>query len=431
MAAARRVPAHPVQTLFWVAEGLRPGSSNQSTQIAWPGTVDVDRLRRSAHSVAARRDAVRIAVVPSVGAADLSAALEDDPWSALQQVVVDEVDIPVSVLGGDEATFPSEPFDLETPPLLRLVVIREDGLDDRVRIEANHSVIDAVSFDLLWDDLRSFYEGGEGPDAAPSYADHVVAQRAEWASGAWAPRNQAWADAMSDLPGNQLPPGNRSIWPLSKSIAFGLDVEGRHAFEAAVTSWRTTRFAVATAMLCGALGRVCAWREVVLTTIVSTRRGSSFRVVGPLVDAVLVRLPCEGALADIATAGRRSQLESVATRFVPFVVLRAEIPEVRRALDTEPRIVLRDRAFASRRVDEHAAIAGEPGMIAGTPLVAEAGIDRVPPMAYFGGDADLLFDCNLHPTNPRFQITFRADRIDADLVTAIALELQAIARSAR
>lgn len=68
------------------------------------------------------------------------------------------------------------PFDLDRGPLVRLLIGRTGPDELRVLIGMHHIVIDAGTFDTLWEQVGSRFAGGDLPPLAPTYAAHGRAQ---------------------------------------------------------------------------------------------------------------------------------------------------------------------------------------------------------------------------------------------------------------
>ncbi|TEB40551.1 hypothetical protein D0809_30035, partial [Flavobacterium circumlabens] len=69
-----------------------------------------------------------------------------------------------------------KPFNLSEPPLIRVLIIKENDATTKIILDIHHIVIDAASFEVLIAEFQSLYGKGELKDLTIQYRDFVVWQ---------------------------------------------------------------------------------------------------------------------------------------------------------------------------------------------------------------------------------------------------------------
>ncbi|HZI12920.1 MAG TPA: amino acid adenylation domain-containing protein, partial [Myxococcus sp.] len=212
-------PLSPLQQGMLFHTLMAPASGVYVTQLTWTfgGTVDLGALRRTWEVVVARQPMLRTSF--------LSEGLEEPlqqvharaelPWSELDWRGVPEAGHPArfqALLDEDRA----RGFDLRTPPLMRLTVVRLDERTHRVLWTLHHLVLDGWSLGLLFQELFTTYESvraGRRPSArsdAPAFREHIAwlqQQPLEVAEAFWRKALKGFT-APTPLPGAlPKPPG--------------------------------------------------------------------------------------------------------------------------------------------------------------------------------------------------------------------------------
>ncbi|MFI6079388.1 condensation domain-containing protein, partial [Actinoplanes sp. NPDC051343] len=224
------------------------------------------------------------------------------------QVVWREVDLPweesdLSDLAGPERASAAERvlaeervrrFDMDRPPLLRVMLLRLGAEEHQLVITSHHILLDGWSLQGLFGELFALYgTGGDDATLAPvvgfkQYLDWLARQDTAAAS-------QAWSQALAGLPGPTLiapqtagrsPETPGQIWTeLSDELTDGLTATARRL--------GVTLNTVVQAVWGLYLGRVTGREDVVFGTTVSGRPPEIpgiDRMIGLLINTVPVRV---------------------------------------------------------------------------------------------------------------------------------------------
>ncbi|MFY2561712.1 amino acid adenylation domain-containing protein [Corallococcus terminator] len=176
-------PLSPLQQGMLFHTRMAPASGVYVTQLTWTfgGTVDLGALRRTWDVVVARQPMLRTAFLTEGMEEPLQQvhARAELPWSELDWRGVPEAEHPSrfqSLLDEDRA----RGFDLRTPPLMRLTVVRLDERTHHVLWTFHHLVLDGWSLGLLFQELFTTYASvrvGRKPPArsdAPAFREHIA-----------------------------------------------------------------------------------------------------------------------------------------------------------------------------------------------------------------------------------------------------------------
>ncbi|HEY6804790.1 MAG TPA: amino acid adenylation domain-containing protein [Pyrinomonadaceae bacterium] len=270
------------------------------------GRLNVTALEQSFNDVIRRHDALRTGFELIAGQPVQVIAAELDP---LRLPVVDLSSLPdgpreaeVRRLVQADATMT---FDLEVAPLLRLTLLREGELENRLVITMHHVISDGWSVGILVRELSELYSGyvkGERvelPELRVQYADYSEWQR-NWLQGEVLEEQLGyWRKHLSGaLPELQLPldharvgegkkRGGRRRIELNAELSSALEELGRRR--------GATLFMVLQAGLTALLHRYSGQEEIVTGTVIANRnRMETEGVIGFFVNALALRVNCEG-----------------------------------------------------------------------------------------------------------------------------------------
>ncbi|HSV66607.1 MAG TPA: amino acid adenylation domain-containing protein [Mycobacteriales bacterium] len=177
--ASGPVPLSPIQTWFFDTVTVHPERFNQRVSVELAGDVDPEALRTAIEELPRHHDALRLRFERS-----------DGRWCQ-----ENAEDVPSGVFRQAKSSTMDE-FCLETGPLFRAVL---DG--SRLVLAAHHLVIDAVSWRILLDDLRTAYRqaaAGEPVDLGPrttSFADWSRRLHEHVTAGGFDHQLEYWASA--------------------------------------------------------------------------------------------------------------------------------------------------------------------------------------------------------------------------------------------
>ncbi len=113
-------------------------------------------------------------------------------------------------------------FDLEVGPLIRFLVIKLNGTQNILIVNAHHLVMDGWSLKILWSEISecyTSYTSGLDPQLKQlehQYSDFALLQRKEFADGAYADQISYWKEQLSDAPKVLQLPSDRSR-PVTRS----------------------------------------------------------------------------------------------------------------------------------------------------------------------------------------------------------------------
>jgi amino acid adenylation domain-containing protein len=278
-------PLTPMQSAMLFESMANETTYQLRTVYHLSGDVDAERLRAAGQALLDRHPALRVAFV-------------DD-----RQVVVDGVPLPWQeidlrdlaastredafrqFLNEDDATR----FDLTTPPVLRLTLVRFGPAHSRLVLTAHHAVVDGWSEQVIARDIVRLY-AGEDLEPAGSYGDYLAWLSHQDGQAA----ATAWAAELDGVTPTLLAPrtANPDIHELAVPLAELTNTLGVTANTVAQGAW---------ALLLGALtGR----DDVVFGATVAGRPGALPGVesaVGLFINTVPVRASLNGTVREFLT----------------------------------------------------------------------------------------------------------------------------------
>ncbi|WP_167229049.1 non-ribosomal peptide synthetase [Massilia rubra] len=197
--ASHEVPAHPSEMMLSPAQermlalaSEHPLSYNLPVLFMVGANLDIDRLLSAMETVVARHAALRATF-----------HAKEDRW--VQRVddkaSVDFTERPLTAGSSLEAAACAAvvPFNLQTGPLVRMVLFSEGQTHRMLLIDFHHIVIDEVALGIVLREFASAYAGGRLPPAPQAtYADFAAAQRREQAAESYHGALAAAARYLSD-----------------------------------------------------------------------------------------------------------------------------------------------------------------------------------------------------------------------------------------
>jgi amino acid adenylation domain-containing protein len=218
-AIARVVPTTEAQRELWLAAQLGAEASlayNESITLELHGVLDFAALRGALADLAARHESLR-ATVSGDGlqmlvaeSGDLTLAVEDLsalPAESQQAAVERQLALAVET-----------PFDLESGPLARAILLRLSEIDHRLLLTVHHLVCDGWSFGVLCRDLGRLYAARRAGTAldtpADRMGDYALAEAADTASAEFAAAERYWlAQFDGSVPVLELPTDRLRVSP--------------------------------------------------------------------------------------------------------------------------------------------------------------------------------------------------------------------------
>ena len=331
-----RFPATPNQQLYW--RESRFGSAGNALNIVYcrrlRGGVSDEAIATALQALVGRHEILRTRFREDVDGTLVQEVLES--W----RFKLDEVDLrtldpdrrqaELQRLGKAEAC---RPFDFSGTAsegcLFRALLIRTAPDEAFIYFIFHHLVMDGWSMDLI---TREFGELAAAADAERStdlpavemhFGDYARWQADVLAGDALAAEREYWREQLDGLPVFRVTPDRpgKALGEPSEIRSIMLPRDLSDAFEALARQTDHTQFSLSTAAAAAALHLFTGEPEVVLGTQVAGRDDpDSERIVGPLLNTVVLRVPVEpdsdflSFAADVRDLGR----EAIAHQLLPF-----------------------------------------------------------------------------------------------------------------
>ncbi len=324
---------------------------NRTTEIALRGDLDLPVLERCLAEIVRRHEVLRTTFSetgesPSRPVQRIHAPTAPDlPVVDLTALPAPERDRCRQELARAEALVP---FDLETGPLLRFLVVRMAPGDHRLAMTVHHIVGDGWSFGVFLRELvalwNAFRAGRPSPlaELAVQYADYAWWQRSADRAAAFDELLEYWrqhlegAPAVTELPADRPRPpvqsfrGAQRVQVLPASLVGGLERLARGE--------GATLFMVVLAALETLLFRSTGQRNVVLGTPVANRERSELEpLIGFFVNSLPLRTDLGGdpSFRELVGRVRGTVLGAYAHQDLPFEKLVEEL-RIERSLGRTP-----------------------------------------------------------------------------------------------
>ncbi|MGP8443050.1 amino acid adenylation domain-containing protein [Burkholderia vietnamiensis] len=328
-----RVPASFAQTRLWLHARLidAPHAYHITERLALDGPLDAHALRLACDALIARHEALRTTFDETQdGVAQTIHAPLRCPWRDTDLEALPAAQRRAQaerIVTADEA----EPFDLGTPPLVRVHLIRFDATHHWLALTVHHIVSDGWSSDVLLFELAAFYRAyasGEAVSLAPlpiQYADYALWQR-RWLDAGERERQLAFWRARLDpqrgvltLPGAAARPARRSA--RGARHGFSLDARLGARLRAFAADAGATPFAVLLAALDALLARATGDARICIGVPAANReRAETAGLIGFFVNtlAIDVDVPAHGDFASLVARTQRALVDAQMHQDVPF-----------------------------------------------------------------------------------------------------------------
>jgi acyl transferase domain-containing protein/acyl carrier protein len=222
------------------------------------------------------------------------------------QVIHDDVDFSVEYLVCNETGVPGilanfvRPFDLETPPLMRIGMIKIDQDKHILILDIFHIITDGVSFDILLEEFNSIYQAianGNESELAPlriQYKDYAEWQKRLQQVGNFIRQKEYWEKEFEEeIPVLELPvdyarPAVQSFE--GNSINFEINNETSSALKALALEAGATLYMVLLALYTIHLSRLTGQDDIVIGSPVAGRRHADLeKIIGMFVNTLALR----------------------------------------------------------------------------------------------------------------------------------------------
>ena len=330
------VPASFAQERLWFLDRLAPGKTvfNMPMMLRISGPLSPAHLERVLGELVRRHDTLRTAFAER-GGQPVQIVAPPGPWTL---PVVDlsanpDPDAEMRRLAQAEV---ETPFNLETGPLLRAVLLRFSSIGDKAEhallLDMHHIVSDGWSLGVLVRDITALYGGTPLPPLPIQYADFAVWQRG-WLKGEELERQIAWwrealagAPASLDLPTDRPRPasqtyqGTRFQSPFDPGFSRGLAAFARRH--------EATPYMVFLAAFQALLGRLSGQDDLTVGSPIANRHRAEVEpLIGFFVNTLVMRgdLTGDPPFQDLLARARRSTLGAFAHQDLPFERLVMEL----------------------------------------------------------------------------------------------------------
>lgn len=322
------------QQRLWLLSQIAPDKAAYNVCAARPieGALQPDRLRRAVDEVVGRHAILRARFEstpagPALHVAEASGAAWDQRyvWGESREQRDD-----ITRRAG--LRLAEAPFDLEQGPLVRFLLLTLGPSDSALLVCAHHTVMDAESFRVLFDDVARAYgalgAGRPARDALsePRRAEPAACQPRDSAAADSERQLEYWRRELAELPeplclARPDPPGVARPGVVVGSVRFSVDARTTSELRALGRTNGSTLFMLLLSAWNAAFHRWTGRSEWLAATPVTGRRQIELRdVIGCLAYPLLLRarVSRDTRLRDLMEATRTSLLEAYAHQDVPF-----------------------------------------------------------------------------------------------------------------
>ena len=202
------IPLSFSQERMWLIQKLTPESVayNMAGAVLVRGALDVERLRRAVASVTARQDSLRARFISHSGVPsqdDSGAGCDFEVVEAQGATVAERIEY-ANARAVDKL---EAPYNLETGPLCRVLVVRIGENQHVVAVGMHHIISDLWSFAVFGREVAAAYEHPDTPrpPLPVRYADYAVWERQWLGGGALRQQIDHWRVKLDGLAPLELP----------------------------------------------------------------------------------------------------------------------------------------------------------------------------------------------------------------------------------
>lgn len=295
-------PASVQQQQLWFIDRIDQHRAANNLAYVWTlrGPLDIDALRAALTVVVDRHDSLRASFLPA-RPVELRVSSRFDGDLKLHDVSASPE--PEAEFDAIAAACSEQHFDLDTPPLFDICLVRLAPQEHRLVWVVHHIVWDAASVGIFLRDLSSAYRARcaglrpELPDLPIAYADYACWQ-SEWLAVKGGELAEWWREHLRGAPVTELP----SDHPRPSTQTFGgralegelLPEQPLRALRGFCEEHRVTPYMAVLAMFAHLLGRWTRTEEVVVGSPFSIRPDARLEnLVGFFVNMVPLRCPAD------------------------------------------------------------------------------------------------------------------------------------------
>ncbi len=294
--ARNHYPLSTIQKGIYFVQQLTPTSTsfNINKVLVLNGAVDVMRLQESFRKLIARHDTFRTRITLVDG--EPVQIVEDDVEFQIKKLELSDVGVP------DAVKKFIRPFDLHKAPLLRVSLIKLAAEKHILMLDMHHLISDAVSDQIVIDDVTVFYDGRELAPLKLQYIDYVAWLESDEVAATFQTQERWWLGNLKmPLPVMELPtdfPRPEVQSHDGDDVVFFVEGELYGQVKNLLAASETTLYMFLIAMTNVLLARYTGLDDIIVGSEVAGRRHPDLeKVVGVFVNL----LPIRNDLADNQT----------------------------------------------------------------------------------------------------------------------------------
>ena len=342
------LPLSYAQRGLWLTWRMAPQSAayNMEGTLVLNGQLDAAAMAAAVDALAARHEVLRtvIRVVDGGTPDDALQFVHDSAGAVLKLVDLSGIAPALRAARARECVdaHAGAPFDLESGPVWRVLLLKQDEQSHLLSIVAHHIVADGWSASVLMRDLGTLYAAHAGgvPAVLPTlpiqFADYAVWQRGWAEAGEMARQLAYWRALLGDdqtplaLPLDRARPRERS--DVAAQHRFALRGDAATGIARLAEAYGCTRFMVMLSLLKLALAHLCGARQVAIGSPFANRqRAETQGLVGYLLNVLVLRtrVDLQRGFGTLLEQVRATVLDAQANADCPFDLLVAELVERR------------------------------------------------------------------------------------------------------
>lgn len=323
------LPMSHAQEQMWLIDQIEPGSPAYHEPVVWhiEGSLDPVRLDLALVHLEERHEVLRTILIRGEDA--LPEEVVNPPRSTILRIEEANSQESAWMAVRQEAL---QPFDLETGPLWRALLVRLSGGSYLLALTFHHVVSDGWSMGILARDLRALYGREALPPLSRQYSDVAAWQRGWLLSGVLAEELAHWKETLKgDLPIMPWPtdrPRSSTTRREGGVYRFRMSRELTERIEALGRVEGTTLFMTLLAFYQCWLYRYTGETDVLVGAPVAGRwRPEMEDLIGYFVNTLVYRTPLSADLSvrDLLARVRSVALDALSHEHVPFETLVQEI----------------------------------------------------------------------------------------------------------
>jgi tyrocidine synthetase-3 len=320
-------PLSSAQKRLYIVHRLTPGSTNYNIPFIrrFQGKADPAKLEETLQKLIARHESLRTSFE----------TIDGYPVQRIHDFAPIEISIDSSGSPGFVRHF-VRPFDLSTPPLLRVGIQELPGDGYKMMVDIHHIIADGISMDVMLDDFISLFQGLEIPGLDIQYKDYAVWQHDPHHRSNIKKQEEYWLKQFEDtIPVLELPvdfPRPPVFSTRGDETYFYVDKAGVDALYQLAQSNNATLHMTLLTVFYVLLSRYGNQYDLVIGTYTSGRRHADLeKIIGMFLNTLAQRnrpgpdKTFEGFLGEV----RENTLQAFENQDYPFEILVDKLVKVR------------------------------------------------------------------------------------------------------